>query len=136
MKIIYGLISLILVTPAYAEYYEIWEGWNIVAITDKDSVLQFNPEEIVNEGKYKKAWIREVFFNSKSKISTMTLMKIDCTAKNLRLINDITYDKNGNLIAQRELSSQKVLEVPPGSIGAITVKTICTGKSSFYDSIK
>ena len=136
MKIIYGLIILILTTPIYANYSDIWEGWDVVTLTDKDSVLQFNPEEITTKGKYKRAWIREVFFNTKSKFSTMTLMEMDCSAKTMRIVTETVYSGTGQLISHKELASQKVIAPPPKTIGAITIKTVCTGKSSFYDSIK
>lgn len=140
MKIIYGLISLILTTSVYADdsndYSHIWEGWDVIGLTEQDSILHFSPEEIITEGKYKKAWVREIFFKSKSKFSNMTLMQINCSAKTMRVITRTIYSGTGQLISHQDLTSQKAIAPPPKTVGATIVKTICTGKSSFYDSIK
>lgn len=136
LKIIYGLISLILTTSVYANDPEQWNDWDLIAITEKDSFLQFSPKEIITEGKYKKAWIREVYYKTKSQLYTMSLMQINCSAKTLHIVTKTTYSGSGVLVSHQELPKNKVLTPPPGTIGAITIKTICSGKSSFYDSIK
>lgn len=124
LRSVLGIFLSLVGVSSLAESQNHSENLKLVAFT-KTSATYFNPEQILEDGKYKKTWIKEVFFADKS--STKTLVRADCVGQTLRMSTYIKYDSKGDFISTKDLGSP-VMEVPPESLGGLIIKSICTGK--------